>query len=55
VQEILDGIPDVHFTWLTSHDVVRNKLVGRIVAAYDAFEAEANPNGRRGGDRRGHR
>jgi phosphate starvation-inducible PhoH-like protein len=53
VQEILDGIPDVHFTWLTSHDVVRNKLVGRIVAAYDAFEAESNPNGHRGGDRRG--
>ena len=24
---------------LTNHDVVRHKLVGRIVAAYDKFEA----------------
>jgi phosphate starvation-inducible protein PhoH and related proteins len=39
VQEILNDIQDVHFSWLTSHDVVRHKLVGRIVAAYDAFEA----------------
>jgi phosphate starvation-inducible protein PhoH and related proteins len=54
VQEILGNIQDVHFSWLTSHDVVRNKLVGRIVAAYDAFEAEKQhgveqdePRGRR--------
>jgi phosphate starvation-inducible protein PhoH and related proteins len=39
VQEILTGLHDVHFSWLTSHDVVRHKLVGRIVAAYDAYEA----------------
>ncbi len=39
VQNILEGLPDVHFTRLTSHDVVRHKLVGRIVAAYDEFEA----------------
>ena len=29
VQEILDGVDDVHFSMLTSHDVVRHKLVGR--------------------------
>ncbi len=43
VQEILSGLPDVHFTRLSSHDVVRHKLVGRIVAAYDAYEADAEP------------
>jgi phosphate starvation-inducible PhoH-like protein len=39
VEEILDGLEDVSFNRLTSHDVVRHRLVGRIVAAYDAFEA----------------
>jgi phosphate starvation-inducible PhoH-like protein len=39
VQEILDGIKDVTFCRLTAHDVVRHRLVGKIVAAYDHFEA----------------
>jgi phosphate starvation-inducible PhoH-like protein len=39
VQEILDGIKDVSFSWLTAHDVVRHRLVGKIVAAYDHYEA----------------
>jgi phosphate starvation-inducible PhoH-like protein len=39
VQEILDEINDVSFSWLTSADVVRHKLVGKIVAAYDSYEA----------------
>ncbi len=39
VEGILDGIKDVSFNRLTSHDVVRHKLVGHIVAAYDEFEA----------------
>ena len=39
VQGILDGIDDVVFNFLTSHDVVRHRLVGRIVAAYDEFDA----------------
>src|SRR5690606_17154207 len=39
VQQILDEVRDVHFSRLTSHDVVRHKLVGRIVAAYDEYEA----------------
>jgi phosphate starvation-inducible PhoH-like protein len=43
VQNILEGLHDVHFSWLTSHDVVRHKLVGRIVAAYDAYEADKSP------------
>ncbi len=54
VQEILDEIQDVHFTHLTSHDVVRHKLVGRIVAAYDTYEAtrEIDVDGRRSGSHR---
>ncbi len=41
VQEILDGINDVHFCQLTSHDVVRHKLVGDIVDAYARYDALA--------------
>ena len=38
VRDILADVKDIHFSTLTSQDVVRHKLVGRIVAAYDAFE-----------------
>ena len=39
VQGVLDEVDDIAFCYLTNHDVVRHKLVGRIVAAYDKFEA----------------
>ncbi|MFC6376051.1 PhoH family protein [Nonomuraea thailandensis] len=39
VQEILDGIPDIHFSRLTSSDVVRHKLVSEIVDAYGRYDA----------------
>ena len=39
VSEILEGIDDVAFCRLTSHDVVRHKLVGRIVEAYEHYDA----------------
>ncbi|MEV0265193.1 PhoH family protein [Streptomyces sp. NPDC050617] len=39
VQEILDGVEDVHFSRLTSTDVVRHKLVGRIVDAYEQYDS----------------
>jgi len=39
VQDILDGIPDIHFAKLTSQDVVRHKLVGKIVDAYERHDA----------------
>jgi len=39
VQGVLDEVDDIEFCYLTNHDVVRHKLVGRIVAAYDRFEA----------------
>jgi phosphate starvation-inducible PhoH-like protein len=54
VQEILDGIRDVHFSWLSSGDVVRHRLVSDIVDAYgrwDASRAESG-NARRAGGRR---
>ena len=40
VTEILEGIQDVEFCRLTSHDVVRHKLVGRIVDAYARYDAQ---------------
>ena len=39
VEGILGGIEDVSFQRLTAHDVVRHRLVGKIVAAYDEFDA----------------
>ncbi|WP_207220677.1 PhoH family protein [Streptomyces albidoflavus] len=38
VQDILEGVDDVHFSRLTSEDVVRHKLVGRIVEAYEKYD-----------------
>ncbi len=37
VEDILDGVEDVSFNRLTGHDVVRHRVVGRIVAANDEF------------------
>ncbi|MFI7353494.1 PhoH family protein [Streptomyces avidinii] len=52
VQEILEGLPDIHFSRLTSEDVVRHKLVGRIVDAYEKYDesqqAQDGRNGRNG-------
>lgn len=38
VTTILDGIDDIAFCYLTNRDVVRHKLVGRIVAAYERHD-----------------
>ena len=38
VREILTGIDDVHFSLLTSSDVVRHRLVGDIVDAYERWD-----------------
>ena len=43
VREILDGIDDVHFATLTSADVVRHRLVGDIVDAYERWDAARQP------------
>ncbi|TPQ21669.1 PhoH family protein [Streptomyces sporangiiformans] len=50
VQAILEGVEDVHFSRLTSHDVVRHKLVGRIVDAYEKYDSE---NGTQNGSQKG--
>lgn len=43
VQEILDGLDDVHFSQLTSTDVVRHQLVSDIVDAYAKWDANQQP------------
>ncbi|MFR9799610.1 PhoH family protein [Streptomyces sp. MS06] len=59
VQDILDGVEDVHFSRLSSQDVVRHKLVGRIVDAYEKYDTErGTENGthqERGRGRSGHK
>jgi phosphate starvation-inducible PhoH-like protein len=40
VRDILDGVSDVHFSSLTSADVVRHRLVSDIVDAYARWDAE---------------
>jgi phosphate starvation-inducible protein PhoH and related proteins len=42
VREILDGIEDVEFMNLTSADVVRHRLVGDIVDAYERWDSARN-------------
>lgn len=56
IESILGDVEDIAFIHLTNRDVVRHALVGRIVAAYDAFEntpareeKKANKGGCRGG------
>ena len=50
VEGILDGVDDISFCRLSATDVVRHRLVGRIVAAYDDYDAElTSTTGPRGG------
>jgi phosphate starvation-inducible PhoH-like protein len=54
VREILEGVEDVHFSLLSSHDVVRHKLVGRIVDAYEKYDSKhGTQNGTHKGQSRG--
>jgi phosphate starvation-inducible protein PhoH and related proteins len=65
VTRVLNEIDDIHFARLTSADVVRHTLVGRIVDAYTKFDAERqaakferethepNPDGVNRAERRG--
>lgn len=52
VREILTGLDDVAFCQLHADDVVRHKLVGRIVEAYGRYEAVQQGAPRNGPDRR---
>jgi phosphate starvation-inducible protein PhoH and related proteins len=45
VQDILEGVDDVYFSRLTSHDVVRHKLVADIVDAYERYDAAQDTRG----------
>ncbi len=40
VTRVLDDIEDIHFSRLTSADVVRHSLVGRIVDAYSEYDEQ---------------
>ena len=51
VQGILDGLEDVHFATLTSDDVVRHRLVGQIVEAYDRYDSQQATSRLAGSDR----
>ncbi|WP_037362446.1 PhoH family protein [Amycolatopsis orientalis] len=56
VRDILGGVEDLHFAELTSQDVVRHKLVGDIVDAYEKWQAvqdaqEQQTGGWKGGRR----
>ncbi|MFI0979297.1 PhoH family protein [Streptomyces sp. NPDC021093] len=49
VQDILKDVPDIHFSRLTSEDVVRHKLVGRIVDAYEQYDSRTEAQKGQGG------
>ncbi|MEU3275030.1 PhoH family protein [Saccharomonospora sp. NPDC006951] len=51
VRDILEGVEDLHFATLTSHDVVRHKLVGDIVDAYEKWQAHQEAKGASGNGR----
>jgi phosphate starvation-inducible protein PhoH and related proteins len=53
VGEILDELEDIAFVYMGGEDVVRHKLVQRIVEAYDEHAAgEQAPGSRRSGQLR---
>lgn len=55
VEEILAGVEDVHFSRLTSADVVRHRLVSDIIDAYGRWDASQEEPARRSKTQRGAR
>ncbi|RFS85599.1 PhoH family protein [Actinomadura spongiicola] len=53
VQDILDGVQDIHFSRLDSRDVVRHKLVTDIVDAYNRYDEARVPQIKQGAADRG--
>ena len=51
IEGILDEVDDISFNRLSATDVVRHRLVGRIVAAYDEFDARGGLQAASGHDR----
>jgi phosphate starvation-inducible PhoH-like protein len=47
VTEVLRGVAGISFTFFNSRDVVRHPLVGRILNAYEAWEASGGGDGAR--------
>ena len=47
VLQVLDGVPDVSFTFFDARDVVRHDLVQRIVEAYEECESDSSSGGYR--------
>jgi phosphate starvation-inducible PhoH-like protein len=43
VRDILGDIEDIHFSYLSATDVVRHRLVGNIVDAYERYDARSAP------------
>jgi phosphate starvation-inducible PhoH-like protein len=39
IRDILNGVDDISFMELTAEDVVRHRLIGDIVKAYDNYDA----------------
>jgi phosphate starvation-inducible PhoH-like protein len=39
IKDILEGVDDISFMELTADDVVRHRLIGDIVKAYDKYDA----------------
>ncbi len=52
VRDILDDVGDVHFAALDSNDVVRHRLVSRIVDAYALYDAQHDSEALRDGPTR---
>lgn len=48
VTKILDDVDDLHFAYLTSDDIVRHSLVGRIIDAYATYEESRDEHQRSG-------
>ena len=55
VRDILDDIQDIHFAKLDSSDVVRHKLVSRIVDAYTQYDEQQQQPAPARGPKRGSR
>ena len=47
MQNILGSVDDLEFVNLTSEDVVRHKLVSRIVEAYESWDQKSDKGNNR--------
>ncbi|SFF09507.1 phosphate starvation-inducible protein PhoH [Flavimobilis marinus] len=45
IEDVLTGVDDIEFCWLTSSDVVRHRLVGEIIDAYSRWDVASGASG----------